>query len=373
MRVYFAALAVLLSVVGSAFGVYAQTADEVIKTFRQYQDITSSYNVPTVLEVPLQGGLERPYDVAILDEATTILQPVVVRQQKNSVGFGAYVHGDVVPPLTDSNSETSYDFDLPETGEGRVDITLRASVPVTSTSLVLALAPHVALPRFIEVRATTVAGQKIVVARSRMEGLVTQFPKTTAAEWLISLTYAQPLRIAELTLVDDAQKIAGSWVRFLAQPAHTYRMYFDADRSLRQRVGEGGNLENNEGVRRIASFTALPNPLYVIADTDRDGVPDIHDNCVEVTNANQQDVDGNGRGDACDDFDRDGLINILDNCPNSPNRYQEDNDGDTLGDVCDAQESRVTEKYAWLPWLGMGGAALVLIILFVLTIKKTLK
>jgi hypothetical protein len=34
-------------------------------------------------------------------------------------------------------------------------------------------------------------------------------------------------------------------------------------------------------------------------------------------------------------------------------RPQADTDGDGIGDVCDAEESRMTERFVWLPWLGM--------------------
>ena len=81
-------------------------------------------------------------------------------------------------------------------------------------------------------------------------------------------------------------------------------------------------------------------------------------------------MDGNGRGDACDDFDRDGVINSKDNCPNNPNRNQLDTDGDGIGDVCDREESRVTERYPWLPWLGIGFVALVLLGLFVMVARE---
>jgi len=63
-------------------------------------------------------------------------------------------------------------------------------------------------------------------------------------------------------------------------------------------------------------------------------------------------------------------MNSIDNCPNYPNKYQEDTDGDGLGDVCDEEESRITERHGWLPWLGIGLAGLVLIILFAVTVKS---
>jgi hypothetical protein len=28
-------------------------------------------------------------------------------------------------------------------------------------------------------------------------------------------------------------------------------------------------------------------------------------------------------------------------------------EGDGIGDVCDAEVSRMTERFVWLPWLGM--------------------
>jgi Concanavalin A-like lectin/glucanases superfamily/Secretion system C-terminal sorting domain/Thrombospondin type 3 repeat len=51
-------------------------------------------------------------------------------------------------------------------------------------------------------------------------------------------------------------------------------------------------------------------------DTDEDGVPDIDDNCPEIANADQADLDGDGIGDVCDpDDDDDGVLDIADMCP----------------------------------------------------------
>ena len=107
------------------------------------------------------------------------------------------------------------------------------------------------------------------------------------------------------------------------------------------------------------------------ADTDNDGVPDIEDNCTSFFNSDQADVNGNSRGDVCDDFDQDGLLNVADNCPDNPNWDQRDTDGDGIGDTCDGEESRLTEQHPWVPWVGIGFAALVLISLFVMTARSS--
>jgi len=61
-------------------------------------------------------------------------------------------------------------------------------------------------------------------------------------------------------------------------------------------------------------------------DTDRDGIADANDNCIDRYNPEQQDGDGDGVGDACD------------NCPATPNPGQFDDDEDGLGDACEEPE-----------------------------------
>ena len=78
----------------------------------------------------------------------------------------------------------------------------------------------------------------------------------------------------------------------------------------------------------------------VATDSDGDGIIDSTDNCPEIANNNQEDLDGDGIGDVCDpidntDTDGDTIIDSEDNCPETANLDQLDSDGDGIGDVCE--------------------------------------
>jgi hypothetical protein len=59
-------------------------------------------------------------------------------------------------------------------------------------------------------------------------------------------------------------------------------------------------------------------PVLPTDDNDGDGIVDILDNSPLVSNPDQTDVDGDGVGDATDDFDHDGVWNPFDICPDTP-------------------------------------------------------
>ena len=72
------------------------------------------------------------------------------------------------------------------------------------------------------------------------------------------------------------------------------------------------------------------------SDSDRDGVPNVIDNCDYIANVDQSDWNNNCIGDACEDSDGDGIMDINDNCKMSWNPDQSDLDGDGIGDACDS-------------------------------------
>ena len=75
---------------------------------------------------------------------------------------------------------------------------------------------------------------------------------------------------------------------------------------------------------------------YWCTDNDNDGILNPDDNCLDVYNPLQEDLDGDNIGDKCDpDIDGDRVLNEEDNCVYVRNPGQEDSDKDGFGDACD--------------------------------------
>ena len=187
------------------------------------------------------------------------------------------------------------------------------------------------------------------------------------------LEYEQPLRIADISVIQRGTTIKETLVRFLAKPGQEYQLYMSPDTSVGNLNPSAGNLFLEEQVLKYQSsqLVASANPTYQPVDTDSDGVADHLDNCIRVSNVDQLDADNDNVGDACEDTDYDNVKASKDNCPEDANTNQRDIDGDGMGDVCDSQESRFTEQYPWLPWVAMGGSAVVIIILVTMMVKNS--
>jgi len=345
------------------------------KAFRNFKDIPlPSIKIPTVVEVSFDNEFLERFEFAVFDAtAAKQVEHLFIRgSSQEEVPIKIQTNGRTTNgnSLNDGNSLTYIEFPIESSslGEGAVvgkiaNINISSDEPITSSLVRLILSNNVALPTHIEIR----ADGELIVVNQKMTSATVRFPKTTAKNWAISFWHVQPLRISELHLTQEfsEQKIIQK-IRFLAQPSHTYRIYFNPDRTppvtslLRE-----SDLKDNKGVVKLQSYSTQKNPTYTLADIDKDGIADINDNCVNTSNQDQEDIDENGRGDACDDFDRDGFINSLD----IPNRNQADEDADTIGDACDEEESRLTERHTWIPWAGIGIAGAVLLVLFTITAR----
>lgn len=365
----FFALALLLN------STVAFAQSQVMATVPAYQNHISvgpiDVLVPTVVEVPIDDGVFTSNQFLVYERGNNKFIGSYFKRLYSPEEIAMRALTNIIVPnsqlLVDRNTDTTVDFDLPETGPGSVTISLSTPQSITASELRFNLAPHVSYPEKVSIKAQTDNGARIIVAPKPVDGSAVSFPETTARQFEVTFSYAQPLRMSEITLVQ--KPVRGEYnqsLRFLAQPQASYDIYFNPDRSVIGAGVESGNLRSDEGVEYLISQPTGFNSRYVPADVDSDSIRDTFDNCVNMANPDQADINDNGRGDACEDYDKDGIMNNVDNCPDQPNQYQTDTDGDGLGDACDQEESRFTERNPWVPWVGMGLAVVVLGVLFAL-------
>jgi len=180
------------------------------------------------------------------------------------------------------------------------------------------------------------------------------------------LNYENVLKLKEVVFYEKQSGTDKSYVYFYVDNncADNFLFYFG-------RYGES-NLRRGDKVLPVefeVEVTSVKNIEY-ISDFDNDGLANGVDNCLDVTNADQKDINYNKVGDACEDDDRDGVMNSVDNCVEDYNRDQMDGDGDGIGNACDDDDGRFFEKNGYLIYIMVGIVAVLFVGFAVVAMKK---
>lgn len=325
-----------------------------------------SVTVPTTVEVALPVSVKPQL---LLERATMKPQgfqtrPIFQKQSKPEIVSST---GANLLNLSDDNPATYFDFPIVSQSVTTDQVSMSFAKPTVVSGIQFSLGSNSQLPTTVTIqgRSATSSTYMLLVSKTLVNGTTISFPSQTVSELLIQFEHNQPLRLTELRATTNSETPTATAMRFLARPGETYTVYFGSDRPVVIPAPESGDLFTDTAPIKL-DLTETPqqtNKVYKQGDIDDDGIVDAQDNCPNVANPDQADINNNGTGDACEDFDHDGVTNNKDNCPQNANANQLDTDGDGIGDVCDSKESRLTEEYPWLPWVALGGTAITIICL----------
>jgi len=356
---------------GVSFAMVATTAvsDEELSVFKTvYEPTIPDLSLATVVQVELPNI--QNLNVAVMEKESMIAQAwdSVLDVEYEETDYEGIEHSAVIGDfknLFDNDYDTTVEFDL-DSDEGLAYLLINSNNEITSNGFQLVLDDYVSLPYKISLEAKVDGDWRTVIAETALSSAYVDFPSTTSMSWKVSLWHSQPLRLRELKLVSGSiVSVASEKIVWLARPGEEYLIYADAQAMSGIYVSENPDLLSQpDDILTVELGDSQDNLLYKAPDYDSDGLPDINDNCVYVANADQEDLDANNLGDACEDHDRDGVIDSADNCPSYSNSNQADEDGDGIGDACDDEESRITERLSWLPWVAMGFVVVVVGLIF---------
>lgn len=399
----FCAVIVTIGSMSSAYAQVSQAQEEFKNAFASMMTVApNTFTVPTVVDVPVVFMRDMQQTVMVVDDANNITPSIVasrsvdqplnftIRDSHDSASVQHMTDGltttytefpfvenavrsEYMVSVTDPNdNESRFGERVMETAEDNVvTIDLIADRSFLSETMRIRYDTHIAKPTHVRIVTVDPNGDEHIVVPERFyTNDVIMFPREEADHYRVTLAYNAPLRITEITFDEyDAPQTTENFVRFIARPLTRYTVYFNTPGQVDLPQQETPQFPADAD-RIILPEDQRANPLYKSFDTDGDGVMDRIDNCVDVPNTDQSDQDGNGVGDACEDYDRDGVINARDNCIDVANRSQADVDDDGIGDACDGEESRVMEKYPWIPYFVLICVFIIVSVLIIKTFKK---
>lgn len=199
-----------------------------------------------------------------------------------------------------------------------------------------------------------------------------EFPLIASGEWEVVIFSPSSFSLQEILFKDAAEKtevLVRHEIRFKAAKG-AYKIYGGFVEKISQD-------EPDETVQVVIAkeLVELPfvypvrNLSFVDNDKDKDGIPNVADNCPLFSNEDQEDKNKNGKGDMCDDDDADGTLNAVDNCRFDVNKEQRDVDADGVGDECDS-ESLLIARYPWLKPISIVGTLLLIAVYIQMKIRR---
>lgn len=386
-------------------GEAATTSESKLSVFPYMREINFMHNlVPTTYEIQYDDDIKMG-TFAIFDKTNKKIVPYQIINKSNTETIpriNAIANGlNVGGTFTDNNSSTNVDFYptgeiIPQQATSKVsfsagpngsvnivtesgakvtltksEIELNSNVPIKASSILFQYdsMSNTFYSYTIEAKING-AWNNIYTDKNDSPNIAT-FPEITSDSWRIRFEYNRMIRLSEIQFKKSGvQGSIPSSIRFLGLPDTSYVLYYGGSVGVIA-DGEVGDFTNVKSVAHPTSYgPRIEVSGFISKDTDSDSIPDITDNCVNVPNSDQLDIDTNGIGDICEDWDLDHTANNIDNCPKVYNPDQKDIDHDGIGDACDSVESRLTESKPWIPWVGIAFAALVIIVLSVFTEKK---
>lgn len=358
------------------------TPTDPLSVFRTVYDLGSfDITVPTVIKIPITNTMrirqmaiqEIPSQQYIYNNVRIDVVPVPYYVSSDVETLGrVQTQNQSEKALNDKNYSTYVQYDIPTEGIYETTWTLRYDVPVKSRLLEYTFDQNSAFPSSVSLSIMKDGVKQILVAtKPPSNPFSLPFPETTAQEWMLTFSYDQPLRILEMGLLLSPNSTVELYqLQFLARPGSHYTLFTEPETSVPIYYEEQPNFSLISDTLLVNLPSGQRNLYYQPSDQDNDGIIDQNDNCPAIVNPDQRDINNNRIGDACEDFDGDGVLNTNDNCPDHPNSNQRDSDGDRIGDQCDPDESRLTERLAWLPWTGIILGFGIVLGLLKVTMKK---